>query len=231
MQTIGLIGGMSWESSLEYYRIMNQEVKARLGGLHSAKVLMYSVDFATIRSRMLADDWQGAGEKLAEAAKTLEQGGADMIVIGTNTMHRVAPQVEAAVNVPLLHIADATADAVLEAGVHRVGLLGTLFTMEQEFYTGRLEARGIQVDTPAKADRELVDRIIFDELCKGELREPSRREVLRIINELVGQGAQGVILGCTEIGLLVRPGDTEVVLFDTCHIHAARAVDIALGNA
>ena len=231
MKTIGLIGGMSWESTVEYYRVMNEEVKARLGGLHSAKILMYSVDFETIRARMLADDWDGAGELLAGAARTLERGGAEMIVIGTNTMHRVAPQVAAAVDLPLLHIADATADAVLARGITRVGLLGTIFTMEQDFYTGKLRGRGIEVDVPAKADRELVDRVIFDELCKGEFRDDSRREFVRIINGMAERGVRAVILGCTEIGLLVKPDDGPIPLFDTCHIHAARAVDIALNNA
>ena len=231
MKTIGIIGGMSWESSLEYYRIMNEEVKACLGGLHSAKILLYSVDFETVRARMLADDWDGAGELLAEAARSLERGGAEMIVIGTNTMHRVAPQVAAAVDLPLLHIADATADAALAAGVTRVGLLGTIFTMEQDFYTGRLRERGIEVEVPVRADRKLVDRVIFDELCKGVFRDKSRREFQRIIGEMADRGVPAVILGCTEIGLLVRPGDTWVPLFDTCHIHAARAVDIALNNA
>ena len=231
MKTIGLIGGMSWESTVEYYRVMNEEVKARLGGLHSAKILMYSVDFETVRARMLADDWDGAGELLAGAARTLERGGADLIVIGTNTMHRVAPQVAAAVDLPLLHIADATADAVLARGITRVGLLGTIFTMEQDFYTGKLRGRGIEVDVPAKADRELVDRVIFDELCKGEFRDDSRREFVRIINGMAERGVRAVILGCTEIGLLVKPDDTPIPLFDTCHIHAAGAVDIALNNA
>ena len=204
MKTIGLIGGMSWESTVEYYRVMNEEVKARLGGLHSAKILMYSVDFETVRARMLADDWDGAGELLAGAARTLERGGANLIVIGTNTMHRVAPQVAAAVDLPLLHIADATADAVLARGITRVGLLGTIFTMEQDFYTGKLRGRGIEVDVPAKADRELVDRVIFDELCKGEFRDDSRREFVRIINGMAERGVRAVILGCTEIGLLVK---------------------------
>jgi aspartate racemase len=231
MKTIGLIGGMSWESSLEYYRIMNQEVKARLGGLHSARILMYSVDFQTIRDRMLADDWDGAGELLADAARSLERGGAEMIVIGTNTMHKVAPQVAAAVDLPLLHIADATADAVLAKGISRVGLLGTGFTMEQDFYTGRLRELGIEVEVPAKADRELVDRVIFDELCKGEVRDESREEFIRIIKGMAERGVRAVILGCTEIGLLVKPDDVPIPLFDTCHIHAAGAVDKALENA
>ncbi len=228
MKTIGLLGGMSWESTVEYYRVMNEAVKERLGGLHSAKILMFSVDFDSIRQHMLVDDWAGAGEKLAEAARTLEQGGADMIVIGTNTMHMVAPQVSEAVNLPLLHIADATAEAVKAQGAKKVGLLGTIFTMERDFYRGRLAESGIESVIPPRADRELVDRVIFDELCKGELKADSRREYLRILEELAEQGAEAVILGCTEIGLLVKPEDTKVPLLDTCHIHAIKAVEAAL---
>ncbi len=228
MKTIGLIGGMSWESSVEYYRIMNEEVKKRLGGLHSARILMYSVDFEHIRAHMLVDDWDGAGNKLAEAARILEQGGADVIVIGTNTMHMVAPQVERAVSIPVLHIADATAEAVREEGASKVGLLGTIFTMEKDFYRGRLAEHGIEPIVPPRADRELVDRIIFDELCKGIFSDASRREYLRIIDALAGNGAEIVILGCTEIGLLVRSEDTSVPMLDTCHIHAIRAVDAVL---
>lgn len=228
MKTIGLLGGMSWESSVEYYRIMNEEVKLRLGGLHSAKILMYSVDFDSIRQHMLVDDWQGAGEKLADAARTLEQGGADLIVIGTNTMHMVAPQVAEAVNVPLIHIADATAAEVKSQGASKVGLLGTIFTMERDFYRGRLLENGIESVIPSKADRELVDRVIFDELCRGVLSDESREEYLRIIDDLAAQGAEAVILGCTEIGLLVKPGDTDIALLDTCHIHAAKVVEEAL---
>lgn len=229
MKTIGLIGGMSWESSAEYYRVMNEEVKRRMGGLHSARILMLSVDFETIRRHMLVDDWEGAGARLAEVARTLEQGGADLIVIGTNTLHMVAPQVAAAVSVPVLHIADATAEAVKAARATRVGLLGTIFTMEREFYRGRLAEHGLETIVPDRADRELVDRVIFDELCKGEFNDASRREYLRIIDSLARQGAQVVILGCTEIGLLVRPGDTEIPVLDTCRVHAVTAIDAALG--
>lgn len=228
MKTIGLLGGMSWESTVEYYRVMNEEVKLRLGGLHSAKILMYSVDFESIRQCMLADDWPAAGKLLAEAAGTLEQAGAEMMVIGTNTMHMVAPQVADAVNVPLLHIADATAEAVRGAGASVVGLLGTAFTMERPFYRERLSEAGIETLIPEKSDRELVDRVIFDELCKGVLSDSSRSEFVRIIEELASKGAQAVILGCTEIGLLVRISDTSVPLLDTCRIHAIKAVDIAL---
>ncbi|WP_319471990.1 aspartate/glutamate racemase family protein [uncultured Pseudodesulfovibrio sp.] len=228
MKTIGLIGGMSWQSSAEYYRIMNEEVKHRLGGMHSARILMYSVDFATIHSHMFADDWQSAGRELAEAAKVLEKGGADVIIIGTNTMHIVAPYVEEAVSIPVLHIADATAEAVREQGGAKVGLLGTAFTMEKDFYRGRLAGHGIEVLVPSKADRELVDRVIFDEMCKGIFSDDSRHEYVRIIGELVSKGADLVVLGCTEIGLLVRPEDTDVPLIDTCRVHAVSAVKAAL---
>ncbi|MDD3312456.1 aspartate/glutamate racemase family protein [Pseudodesulfovibrio sp.] len=228
MKTIGIIGGMSWESTLEYYRIMNETVKERLGGLHSAKLLMYSVDFAEIRGDMLAGDWDGAGERLAKAARALEKGGADLLLIATNTLHKVAPRVEAAVSIPLLHIAEASADAVLDAGLTRIGLLGTAFTMEQDFYTARLAARGIDALVPPEADRRLIDRVIFDEMCKGVFTDEARAEFLRVIGGLTALGAQGIVLGCTEIGILVRPGDTDVPLFDTCLIHATRAVDLAL---
>ena len=230
MNTIGLIGGMSWESSAEYYRIMNEEVKRRLGGLHSVQLLMYSVDFESIRQHMLADDWEGAGQRLADAARTLERGGADCIVIGTNTMHRVAGAVGEAVSVPVLHIADATATAIKATGAVKVGLLGTIVTMEHEFYRGRLAEHSIETIVPNKSDREVVDRVIFDELCKGNYFDTSRREYLRIIEELSQQGAEVIILGCTEIGLLIRPEDTAAPLLDTCYIHAVAAVDLALGE-
>jgi len=228
MKVIGLLGGMSWESSAEYYRVMNEEVKNRLGGLHSARILMLSVDFATIRAHMLANEWDKAGAILAQSAQTLEKAGADMIVIGTNTMHMVAPQIEAAVSVPVLHIADATANAAKEMGVTKVGLLGTGFTMEKDFYKGRLAEHGFEVIIPAAEDRAIVDRVIFDELCKGVFNDASRAEYLRIIDDLSRLGAQAVILGCTEIGLLVHPGDTTVPTLDTCKIHAKKAVDQAL---
>ena len=227
MKVIGLLGGMSWESSAEYYRVMNEEVRNRLGGLHSARILMLSVDFAVLRSHMLADRWDAVGATLAEHAKTLEKSGADMIVIGTNTMHMVAPQIEAAVSIPVLHIVDATADAVRKMGMTKVGLLGTSFTMERDFYKGRLMEQGFEVVIPEADDRATVDRVIFDELCKGILSDESRAEYLRIIGDLTKQGAQVVILGCTEIGLLVRPGDTSVPILDTCHVHAVKAVDKA----
>jgi len=228
MKTIGLLGGMSWESSAEYYRVMNETVMERLGGLHSAKIIMYSVDFQALRDRMLAGEWDAVGDILAGHARTLEAAGAELIVIGTNTMHLVAPQVEAAVSVPLLHIADATADAALELGVTKVGLLGTVFTMEKDFYAQRLVGQGLEVLVPEKDDRRFIDAVIFDELCKGVFTEAARRGFRRIMESLVRQGAQAVILGCTEIGLLVRAVDCPVFMLDTCRIHAAGAVDAAL---
>lgn len=230
MKTIGLLGGMSWESSAEYYRVMNEAVKHRLGGLHSAKILMHSVDFAEYRQHMLAGEWGAIGDNLTDAARMLVKGGADLIVIGTNTMHMVAPQVATGVDVPLLHIADATASVLKEKSMTKVGLLGTIFTMEKPFYLDRLTENDIEAIVPPRKDRELVDRIIFEELCKGEFRDESRKEYVRIIEALADQGAQGVILGCTEIGLLVRSGDTDVPLMDTCHIHGEGAVAMALGD-
>jgi aspartate racemase len=228
MKTIGLIGGMSWESSLEYYRFMNEAVKARLGGLHSARILMNSVDFAPLRELMISGDWAAVGDRLADAARTLEDAGARLMVIGTNTMHKVAPSVEAAVSVPLVHIADATAEAARAKGFSKVGLLGTALTMEDDFYVGRLSEHGLEVVVPEAEDRKLVDRVIFEEMCRGLFLEGSRAEFVRIIDGLAARGAGAVILGCTEIGLLVRPGDTAVPTLDTCRIHAERVVDIAL---
>jgi aspartate racemase len=228
MKTIGLIGGMSWESSLEYYRVMNEAVKNRLGGLHSARILMNSVDFAPLRELMCAGDWTAVGDALADAARTLEDAGAELMVIGTNTMHKVAPRVEGAVSTPLIHIADATAEAARAGGFSRVALLGTIFTMEDDFYVGRLRDHGFDVLVPGAEDRRLVDRVIFDEMCKGLFLDPSRVEFLRIIADLAARGAEAVVLGCTEIGLLVRPGDTDVPTLDTCRIHAEKAVAAAL---
>ena len=228
MKTIGLLGGMSWESSAQYYRVMNETVKNRLGGLHSAKILMHSVDFQPLRELMLQDDWDGIGSRLASAARNLEAAGADCIVIGTNTMHNAAPKVAAGVDVPLLHIADAAADAVDALGGGPVGLLGTIFTMEKPFYVDRLAERGIEALVPEAMDRRLVDRVIFDELCVGRFCEPSRTEYVRVIDDLAARGAKAVILGCTEIGLLVGPDDAKVPLLDTCALHAAAAVDWAL---
>lgn len=229
MKTIGLIGGMSWESTVPYYRLINQEVGSHLGKLHSAELVLYSVDFQPIEELQHAGRWIEAGEALAVAARRLESAGADFLVICTNTMHRVADQVEAAIDIPLLHIADATGEAVRRAGCSRVGLLGTRFTMEQDFYRGRLESRfDLDVLVPADEDREIVHRVIYDELCLGRTSSDSRAEFTRIIAGLAGEGAEGVILGCTEIGLLVRPEDSPVSLFDTTEIHARAAAATAL---
>lgn len=228
MKTIGLLGGMSWESSSEYYRVMNEAVKERLGGLHSARILMNSVDFAPLRQLMIEGDWDAIGVQLSKEARVLEQAGADLMVIGTNTMHKLAPVIADAVDIPLIHIADATAEAVIAAGFSKVGLLGTMFTMVDDFYVGRLEEHGLEVVIPGSDDRDLVDRVIFEELCKGAFLDGSRVEYLRVIEAMKADGAQAVILGCTEIGLLVRPGDTDVPTFDTCKIHAHKVVDEAL---
>lgn len=228
MKTIGLLGGMSWESSSEYYRVMNETVKERLGGLHSARILMNSLDFQPLRDCMFEGDWDTVGKRLTKAASTLEEAGAGLIVIGTNTMHKVAPAIEAGVSVPVIHIADATAAEARKAEFSKVGLLGTKFTMEDNFYVSRLEAQGFEVVVPDAEDRQLVDRTIFDEFCKGVFSDASRAEYLRIIDGLAAAGAQAVILGCTEIGLLVRSDDTDVPLLDTCKIHAVSAVEAAL---
>ena len=232
MKTIGLIGGMSWESSLEYYRIINETVKERLGGLHSAKCVLYSVDFAKIEEMQHAGRWEEAAQKMVEVGRSLERAGADFLVLCTNTMHKLASEIEAGVNIPLLHIADTTADAVKAAGISRVGLLGTRFTMEQDFYKGRLtEKHGLDVLIPEEADRELVHRVIYDELCLGVIKSASRRAFTTVIEKLAAAGAQGVILGCTEIESLVRQEDSPVPVFPTTQIHATAAVDWALSNS
>jgi aspartate racemase len=229
MKVIGLIGGMSWESSAEYYRLINQGVRSRLGGQHSARSLMYSVDFHDVEVLQREGLWEEAGRQMAECAVRLERGGADFVVLCTNTMHRLAPAIEAAVRIPLVHIADATAAAVLRAGVRRVGLLGTRYTMEGEFYKGRLaERHGLEVLTPDEAGRKTVHDVIYDELCQGEVVEESRREYLRVIDSLAERGAEGVILGCTEISLLVKQSDAGLPLFDTTRLHAEEAVRLAL---
>ena len=228
MRTLGLIGGMSEESTVPYYRIINERVRERLGGLHSAKLLLHSVDFAGIEALQQRGDWETAGAQLADIARGLRLAGAEGIVLCTNTMHLVAPAVEAAIEIPLLHIADATAARIRAAGLVRVALLGTRFTMEQAFYRERIEAAGIEVMTPDAAQRECVHRVIYDELCLGRIVDASRDEYRAIIAGLVVDGAQGVILGCTEIGLLVGEGDAEVLLFDTARIHAEAAADWAL---
>jgi aspartate racemase len=224
VRTIGLLGGMSWESTVPYYRTVNEVVKARLGGLHSAKVVLVSVDFAEVERLQYAGDWAAAGELLAASARSLEAAGAECVVLCTNTMHEVADVLEAAVGIPLLHIADPTAEAVAAAGVRTVGLLGTRFTMERDFYVGRLEGRhGLAVLTPPADDRALVHQVIYEELVLGRTLEPSRAAYRRVIADLVARGAEGVILGCTEIGLLVGPGDASVPLYDTTELHAKAA--------
>lgn len=228
MKMIGLIGGMSWESTALYYRIINEQVKQQLGGLHSARSLMYSVDFHEIEKLQAAGEWQQAGEILAQAAISLEKGGADFIVLCTNTMHKVAQQITSAVSIPLLHIAEATATRIQQAGVKKVGLLATAFTMEQEFYKGRLEQAELEVVVPDAPGRKVVHDIIYQELCLGIIREESRAHYREIIAELVEQGAEAIILGCTEITLLVKPEDASVPLFDTTLIHAEDAVKLAL---
>ncbi len=229
MKTIGLLGGMSWESSLEYYRIINEEVKRRLGGLHSAQCLLWSFDFAEIEALQMAGDWDGAAAKMVAAAQSLERGGADGIVICTNTMHKLAPQVQAAISIPILHIADTTAQKIYDDGLDTIGLLGTRFTMEQDFYKGRLiDNFGLKVITPNDADRKIIHDVIYDELCLGDVRDNSRQEYLQIMDDLTVRGAQGVILGCTEITLLIKPEHTSIRLYDTTLLHALSAVDWAL---
>lgn len=229
MKTIGLIGGLSWESSAEYYRIINQTTQRRLGGLRSAACLMYSFDFGEIEALQAAGDWAAATARMADAAKQLARGGAGCLVICSNTMHRMAPEVEAAVDLPLIHIADATARPIVEAGYQRVGLLGTRFTMEQEFYKGRMDERfGLNVLIPEQAGRDCVHRIIYEELVRGEIRAESRRAYQAVIDGLKAAGAQAVILGCTEIGLLIKPKDSSLPSFDTTALHALAAVDWAL---
>lgn len=230
MKTIGLLGGMSWESTQTYYRLINEGVKSRLGGLHSAKLVLYSVDFAEIEALQHQGDWPATARILSGAALSLENAGADFLMIGTNTMHKVAPEIEEAINIPLLHIADATAKVLTQDNIQRVGLLGTRFTMEQAFYRERLEAAGIEVVTPDAPQRAEVHRVIYEELCQGEIQAASQETYLAVINSLAEQGAQAVILGCTEIGLLIKQTDTPVPLYDTTAIHAAQAVNQALSG-
>lgn len=231
MKVIGLIGGMSWESTVPYYRLINEGMKARMGGLHSAKIVLYSVDFAEIERLQHRGEWDEAGALLADAARALERAGADFVVLCTNTMHKVAPAIEAAVAIPLVHIADPTAAVIRQAGLSCVGLLGTRFTMEQDFYRARLTDRhGIDVVIPDDGDRALVHRVIYEELCLGRVEEASRLAYRDVIQRLVAQGAQGVILGCTEISMLVGAEDAAVPLFDTTGLHAAAAVQAALAG-
>ncbi|MBK7449038.1 MAG: aspartate/glutamate racemase family protein [Anaerolineales bacterium] len=232
MKTIGLIGGMSWESSIEYYRIINETAKEKLGGLHSAKSLMVTVDFAEIEKLQHEDRWDEAGQILVKCAQNLERGGADFIVLCTNTMHKLADQITANVNIPFLHIADATAEKIVAAGMHRIGLLGTRFTMEHDFYKGRLiNNYGLEVVIPNESDRAIVHRVIYEELVLGKIMEASREEYKRIMNDLLSQGAQGIILGCTEIELLIKEGDCNAPLFPTTTIHAVAAVEKSLADA
>ncbi|MAF83545.1 MAG: aspartate/glutamate racemase family protein [Gammaproteobacteria bacterium] len=228
MKMIGLLGGMSWESTELYYRCINQETKRALGDLHSAPIAMVSVDFQVIENLQRQGDWAAAGSMLAEQACRVEKSGADFLLICTNTMHKIAADIEAAIEIPLLHIADATAERIRQAGITTVGLLGTQFTMEQEFYRGRLEQQGLKVLIPDEADRKIVHRVIYEELCLGDIRQDSRAEYLRIIEQLHAAGAEGIIQGCTEIGMLVQQQHTSVPLFDTTVIHAQAAVAEAL---
>lgn len=219
---------MSWSSTVLYYQVINRTVSKQLGGLHSANVLLYSVDFHEIEALQRAGDWKEAGRVLAEAARRLEGAGADMLVLCTNTMHRVAPTIEAQTQIPLLHIADATAAELHQHGVETIGLIGTKFTMQQDFYRGRLERHGLTVRVPSAADQETVHRIIYEELCLGNVRTTSRQSYRHIIDRLVGDGAEGVILGCTEISLLIGSADASVRLYDTTRVHARRAALEAL---
>jgi aspartate racemase len=228
MKTIGLIGGMSWESTALYYRLLNQSIARKLGGLHSTQLILFSVDFHDIEFLQQTSAWDEAGSRLRDAAQALERAGAQFLVLCTNTMHKVADAITAGVSIPLLHIADPTADAIKQAGVQRVGLLGTRFTMDQEFYRGRLETHGLSVVLPFLEDRELVNRVIYEELCLGDVRDEPRCEYRRIIANMVESGAEGIILGCTEIGMLVGVNDSPVPIFDTTELHAKAAAEYAL---
>jgi aspartate racemase len=231
MKTIGVIGGMSWESSTEYYRLFNRHAKARLGGHHNARSLMLTVDFAAIEAHQRAGDWNALGEQMADAARRLERGGADLVMLATNTMHRVYESIEQAIDVPFLHIADPTGEALRAAGVERVGLLGTRYTMEQSFYTGRLRERyGLEPVIPDEAERADVHRIIYDELCHGNVIDTSRAVYQHVIESLAARGAQAVILGCTEITLLIKPADSALPVFDTTALHAQAAVEWAIDS-
>lgn len=228
MKTIGLIGGMSWESTVTYYQIVNETVKRELGGLHSAKVLLYSVDFAEIEEYQTKGEWDKSAAVLAEAAQNLEKAGAGFIIICTNTMHKVAPVIQKKISIPIIHIAEATADALKENGIEKVGLLGTKYTMTQEFYKSKLIEAGIEVVIPDEAGVTVVNNIIYNELCLGIISEESRKKFVNIIKQLEKAGAQGVILGCTEIGLLIHQKDVEIPVFDTMQIHATKAALLAI---
>lgn len=229
MKTIGLIGGMSWESSIEYYRIINEETKKRLGGLHSAECIMFSFDFAEIEALQMLDDWESATQRMIQAAQQIERGGGECIVICTNTMHKMADDVQDAVDIPLIHIADATAEVVREQQIKSIGLLGTRFTMEQDFYKGRMiEHFGLDVIVPDADGINAVHQIIYDELVVGEIKDESREQYQHVIAHLQVQGADGVILGCTEISLLIKPEHSPIPVFDTTYLHAVAAVEWAL---
>lgn len=231
MKTIGLLGGMSWESTVPYYRIVNETVRERLGGLHSARSILYSVDFHELEERMRSGRWDDIGRILGRAAATLESAGADFLVLCTNSMHQVAGAIESAVRIPLLHIADPTGEEIRRRGLSKVGLLGTRFTMEMGFLRDRLRDRhGLEVIVPGEADREMVNRVVFEELCLGRVLEASREAYRRVMGALAAAGAQGVILGCTEIPMLVGPGDSPVPVFDTTGLHARAAADFALAD-
>lgn len=228
-RTIGLIGGMSWESTALYYKLINQEVSRRLGSLHSASILMYSYDFEPIKALQYAERWDDAGDDLARTAQRLQAGGADCIVIGTNTMHLVADRVAAGIQIPLLHIADATADAIIAAGITSVGLLGTKFTMEKDFYASHLRARGLEVLVPDESSREMINRVIYNELCLGKVLGSSRQAYIEQISAFADDGAEAVILGCTEIGMLIDDSNSPLPAFDTTAIHAAAAAEFCIG--
>ncbi|MEZ4646597.1 MAG: aspartate/glutamate racemase family protein [Chloroflexota bacterium] len=229
MKTIGMLGGMSWESTLTYYRLINETVKQRRGGLHSAKCLLYSFDFHEIEQLQQQENWEAATAMMVQAARQVERGGADLLIICTNTMHKMANEVQAAIHIPLLHIADATAQAIQAQGLHRIGLLGTNYTMEQDFYKGRLVTQhGLEVLTPPAPARQVVHDVIYDELCLGITKADSRTRYREIIADLAARGAEGIIFGCTEIGLLVNQADSPVPVFDTTQIHAETAVAFAL---
>lgn len=230
MKTIGLLGGMSWESTVTYYQVVNRIVKRELGGLHSAKVLLYSVDFAEIEACQATGNWAQSADILTKAAQNLEKAGADFIIICTNTMHKVAPEIQSRLNIPIVHIAEATAEALQKEHITKVALLGTKYTMAQDFYKEKLLRAGIQVLIPDPQEVETVNNIIYDELCLGVVSQTSKEKYLRVIDGLAGRGAQGVILGCTEIGLLIQQGDTPLPVFDTTQIHAAKAAMLAIGK-
>lgn len=231
MKTIGLLGGMSWESTVQYYRLINEGIRASEGGLHSAQLVLHSVDLAPLAVWMNNGEWQNIETVLVEAARGLERAGAEFFLICTNTMHKLAPAIERSVDIPLLHIADATAETLITQGKQKVGLLGTAFTMEEAFYRGRLESvHDLQVLVPQSQDREVINRVIFDELCCGKILPESKRQYLRIVESLMEAGAEAVVLGCTEIGMLISQDDVSLPLFDTTHLHAAKAVNYALGS-